>query len=236
MRKKDAAQFALLLSIFCFHVWACKTDNEAARQNLDTADLVQVEVKDTQKFTNSYQAPEGWTILGPQNGIVVDIKYATDSNFTGKVIYDCAKCMLRDDVAAYLTMLQKHLSENYHLGLKVFDCYRPKPYQQRLWDIVPDARYVTPPAKGSMHSRGMAVDITLVDSLGNELDMGTAYDYFGKEAHINYTALPTQVLDNRKFLREYMMKYGFEPITSEWWHFSYSKSMYELEDFVWQCD
>ncbi len=121
------------------------------------------------------------------------------------------------------------------MGLKMFDCYRPRPYQQRLWDKVPNPDYVTPPAKGSMHSRGAAVDLTIVDAQGKELDMGTPYDFFGKEAHYDYTQLPAAVLANRRLLRQTMEAVGFRGIRTEWWHFSYQGKNYELSDYVWPC-
>ncbi|MCX7610742.1 MAG: hypothetical protein N2043_04025, partial [Ignavibacterium sp.] len=82
-------------------------------------------------------------------------------------------------------------------------------------------RYVANPAKGSRHNRGCAVDVTLVDSLGNELDMGTPYDDFTEKSHIDYFDFPAKVLENRKLLKDVMMKFGFIPLKTEWWHFDY---------------
>jgi D-alanyl-D-alanine dipeptidase len=121
------------------------------------------------------------------------------------------------------------------LYLKVFDCYRPGPYQQRLWDKVPNPDYVTPPAKGSMHSRGAAVDLTIVDSTGKELNMGTEFDFFGVEAHTDNLNLPAEVLKNRQILRDAMEAAGFGGIRTEWWHFSYRQKQFPLSDYVWPC-
>lgn len=237
MKRRDTFQISLFAILLGIQFLACKTDKAEALENLEVTDtMVTTASADTPIYQAPYQPPEGWTELNRELGFMVDIRYATDSNFTGKVIYDCPKCLLRKDVADYLIMLQKHLKEKYNLGIKVYDCYRPRPYQQRLWDVVPDARYVTPPYKGSMHSRGMAVDLTLVDSLGNELDMGTAYDYFGREAHIDFRNLPEEVLENRSFLKAKMEEYGFEAISTEWWHFAFKKRMYDFDDFVWTCE
>lgn len=166
--------------------------------------------------------------------ILLDIRYATANNFTKAKIYDCPACLLRPEAAQAIVKVQKALKKK-GLGLKMFDCYRPRPYQQRLWDKVPDPNYVMPPAKGSMHSRGAAVDLTLVDAKGNELDMGTTYDFFGVEAHTDYTKLPAKVLDNRRILREAMEAAGFKGIRTEWWHFSYQRKQYGLSDYVWPC-
>ena len=167
--------------------------------------------------------------------IRVDIRYATADNFTKAKIYDCGRCYLRPEAAAAIAQAQDNLKKE-GLGLKMYDCYRPSPYQQRLWDKVPDPNYVTPPAKGSMHSRGAAVDLTLVDlATGKTLDMGTPYDFFGPEAHTDYTNHSKTVLDNRAKLRRTLEAVGFQGIRTEWWHFSYRAQTYPLSDWVWPC-
>ncbi len=171
-------------------------------------------------------------VLDPS--ILLDIRYATTNNFTKAQIYDCPRCLLRPDAAAAIVKAQHELQKR-GLGLKIFDCFRPRPYQQRLWDKVPNPDYVTPPAKGSMHSRGAAVDITIVDINGKELDMGTPYDFFGVEAHSDYTRLPAKILANRMLLRNTLEKVGFKGIRTEWWHFSYQSKQYPLSDFLWEC-
>ncbi len=167
--------------------------------------------------------------------IRLDIKYATEDNFTQSKIYDCARCLLRPEVAEAVVKAHKTLKAK-GMGLKMFDCYRPRPYQQRLWDKVPDPNYVTPPAKGSMHSRGAAVDLTIVDASGKELDMGTAYDFFGREAHTDNLTLPKKVLENRKLLRETLAAVGLKGIRTEWWHFSFQGKSWPLSDYVWPCN
>jgi D-alanyl-D-alanine dipeptidase len=168
--------------------------------------------------------------------IRLDIRYATANNFTKVKIYDCAECLLRPEAAAALVTVHQALQAKGYGGLKMFDCYRPRPYQQRLWDKVPNPNYVTPPAKGSMHSRGAAVDLTIVDKNGKELDMGTPYDFFGVEAHFDYRKLPPAVLSNRRMFRTMMEAAGFEGIRTEWWHFSYRKGSFPLSDFLWKCE
>lgn len=167
--------------------------------------------------------------------IPLDIRYATANNFTKSKIYDCPRCLLRPEAAKALVLAQKALQKK-DLSLKMFDCYRPGPYQQRLWDKVPNPDYVTPPSKGSMHSRGAAVDLTIVDKNGKELDMGTPYDFFGVEAHTDNMKLPARVLANRRLLAETLEAVGFKGIRTEWWHFSYQKKNYPLSEFVWPCE
>ncbi len=201
---------------------------------------VAVEPKKTpQQATKSAAKPipagEFTRVRDLASDIRLDIRYATTDNFTKAKIYDCPECLLRPAAAKALVKVHRSLQEQGYGGLKMFDCYRPRPYQQRLWDKVPNPDYVTPPAKGSMHSRGAAVDLTIVDKNGKELDMGTAYDFFGKEAHYDYTKLPQKVLDNRKLLRTVMETAGFEGIRTEWWHFSYRTGKFELSDYLWPC-
>lgn len=166
--------------------------------------------------------------------IRLDIKYATTDNFTKSKIYDCPKCLLRPEAAAAIVQAHRQLQKQ-NLGLKMFDCYRPRPYQQRLWDKVPNPDYVTPPARGSMHSRGAAVDLTIVDAAGKELDMGTPYDFFGREAHTDYLRHSPAVLKNRELLRSTLAAVGFKGIRTEWWHFSFQGKDFPLSDEVWEC-
>ncbi|RJP74307.1 MAG: peptidase M15 [Ignavibacteriales bacterium] len=153
--------------------------------------------------------------------IVTDVRYATTNNFTGKVLYPTAKVYLRKVVAENLSKVNSYLLKNFNLRLKVFDGYRPLSVQKKMWVILPNEDYVANPAKGSRHNRGAAVDVALIDSLGNELDMGTGFDDFSKIAYTGNMDLPADVLLNRKILHESMAKFGFDPIKTEWWHFDF---------------
>ena len=168
--------------------------------------------------------------------IALDIRYATTNNFTKSQMYDCARCFLRPEAAAAILKVHKALKVKGFGGLKMFDCYRPRPYQQRLWDKVPNPDYVTPPKKGSMHGRGLAVDLTIVDSDGKELDMGTEFDNFTERAHSDYQKLPKNVLENRQILRGALEAAGFKSIRTEWWHFSFEGTKWGLSDWVWRCN
>lgn len=177
-----------------------------------------------------------WTDIAlMDSSIVMDLKYATTDNFVKEKMYDCGRCFLRKETGQKILEIHKELQEQGY-GLKMFDCYRPRPIQWKLWEKVPDPRYVADPKKGSMHNRGAAVDLTIVDSKGNELDMGTPYDFFGPRAHTTYTDLPDSILDNRRMLSETMIKYGFQGIRTEWWHFSLNGQNYPLSDMLWKCE
>jgi D-alanyl-D-alanine dipeptidase len=138
-------------------------------------------------------------------------------------------------VARALASAQKAFaSQGYRI--KLFDCYRPLDVQKRMWAIMPNDRYVGNPYKnGSVHNKGAAVDLTLVDAQGKELDMGTPFDYFGREAHHAYTNLPQETLQNRKLLKQGMKAAGFLPITSEWWHYFYQNNKYPVANFKPSC-
>ncbi len=167
-------------------------------------------------------------------GVILDLRYASTDNFVSTQLYACGRCFLRPEVAEALATAQAALEER-GLRLKLFDCYRPRPIQWKLWEKVPDPRYVADPREGSMHNRGSAVDLTLADSLGNELDMGTGFDYFGAEAYHDYQGHSAEVLRNRALLVQVMQSCGLEPITTEWWHYSYQRRTYPLDDWIWPC-
>lgn len=155
------------------------------------------------------------------NDFVFDMKYASEDNFLKETMYDCANCLLRFNVARALIIANDKL-RHQNLRIKLFDCFRPVSVQKKMWAIMPDSRYVADPNKnGSVHNRGAAVDLTIVDFSGNELDMGTGFDHFGEEAHYNYSNLKKEVILNRKLLKTTMENAGFTGINTEWWHFQY---------------
>jgi len=179
-----------------------------------------------------YDSSQWSDIAFLDSSIIVDMRYASTNNFVKEKMYNCSRCFLRPEVAKRIVDAHQLLQKK-GLGLKMLDCFRPRPIQQKLWDKFQDPRYVTPPSKGSMHNRGAAVDLTIVDASGKQLDMGTPFDYFGKEAHHAYTNLSKEVLANRKLLRETMASIDLKPITTEWWHYSYRGKTYELSDMIW---
>jgi D-alanyl-D-alanine dipeptidase len=150
--------------------------------------------------------------------IVLEMRYAGPDNFTHKVLYDRAECWLNAVAAARLDAVEQEL-EPQGLRLKVWDCYRPLSVQKKFWALVPDERYVANPAKGSRHNRGAAVDLTLVRADGTELAMPTPHDDFTTRAHRDFMNLPPDVLANRALLEKVMVKHGFVPFPTEWWHF-----------------
>jgi len=165
-----------------------------------------------------------------------DMKYATSDNFLKAKVYDCAECFLRlKTVKAIIKANAVFMKKGYKI--KFFDCYRPLDIQKRMWQIVSNPTYVADPAKGSIHNRGGAVDITLVDKNGNELDMGTPFDHFGIEASHNYDQLSRKIKKNRALLKKVMTQNGFNSFDSEWWHYNLQSALTDkVSNTKWKCD
>lgn len=167
---------------------------------------------------------------------VFDIRYATTDNFLNERLYDCAKCYLLPEVAEALTNAAYFFCDRGY-AIKLFDCYRPLSVQKKMWEKMPNRIYVANPAQGSMHNRAAAVDLTLVDLYGNELDMGSGYDFFGRASHTDNYDFSEEILQNRKLLREGMETFGFSIIQSEWWHFNfYGLGRPPLLDVDFHCE
>lgn len=155
--------------------------------------------------------------------IVVELKYATEDNFTGQVIYDFSEAYLRYGTVKKLAEAQEALAEEGY-GLKIWDAYRPVSAQFALWEVCPDPVYVANPNKGySGHSRGNTVDVTLVTTDGGEVTMPTGFDDFSQLADRDYSDVPGEGADNAKMLENVMREQGFSCYFGEWWHFSDSK-------------
>ena len=181
--------------------------------------------------------------------IMVSLMYARDDNFTGKVLYDgLDKAWLHPDAAKAVADAQRRLSAlrpGYRLLIK--DAARPMSVQRRMFNPgkgTSKANYVANPAKGGgLHNYGVAVDITIADADGKELDMGTQVDHLGVEANIDREAelvrrgvMTENARQNRLLLRRVMKEAGFSTIRTEWWHFNLvskarAREKYRLLDF-----
>ena len=166
-------------------------------------------------------------------GISVDLRYASPRNLLGQDLYsphDCA--WLHAQAAAALAQAAQWLREQHpNLQLCVLDAARPHRVQERFWSHVkgtPMQRYFADPAHRSIHSFGMAVDLTLQDAQGQELDMGTGFDDTTELSHPaledQFTAegrLRPEHLRHRAILRLAMQHGGWQGIATEWWHFDF---------------
>jgi D-alanyl-D-alanine dipeptidase len=164
-------------------------------------------------------------------GIPLDIRYATPDNFMKKTLYPVAKAYLRAPAAQALVDVQRELAPQ-GIGIKVFDGYRPYRVTVAMWEPIRNPDFVADPAKGSRHNRGAAVDLTLIDlQTGVELAMPTPYDDFTARARHDFNDLSPDALRNRAVLRDAMIKHGFEPLPSEWWHYDFGGwQRFELMD------
>jgi len=160
-------------------------------------------------------------IKGIDPSIVIDLRYSGSNNFTRKPLYPPGMpALIRYGVAQRLVAAQKYLKAQ-GLGLKIWDAYRPKTAQEQLWEATRNNSYVADPKDGigSMHMRGAAVDVTLVDQKGNEVPMPTAFDNFTPAAMINYQGPNLVVRSNLLLLQKAMARAGFYGLRTEWWHF-----------------
>ena len=153
--------------------------------------------------------------------IQVDLKYATPENFTGQIVYSFQQCLLLKEVAVHLEKVQSEL-ETMGLGLKIWDGFRPVAAQWKFWELIPDERYVSDPRKGGRHTRGTAVDVTLVTNEGQEITMPSVFDDFSEKAHRNYMEASEEAIKNRELLQQVMEKHGFIGLPTEWWHFDFA--------------
>ena len=164
-------------------------------------------------------------------GIAVDLRYATPDNFVGRDLYSPIDCAwLHRDAAAALehavAWLAAHRPDHH---LLVLDALRPQRVQQQLWDALQGTEllgYIAEPSRGSIHSFGMALDITIVGPDGQELDMGTGFDDLSERSHpalelvlLEKGEITEEQVAHRRLLRDAMFQAGFFGINSEWWHF-----------------
>lgn len=159
-------------------------------------------------------------------GVVVDIRYNSVNNFMGANVYNGFNTPYLHRIAAekFKKAVDALKAVKPQWKFIIFDALRPRSVQYELWRVKPDTRYVARPASGSMHNYGFAIDLSLVDENGDEVDMGTPYDTFSEKAHTQNEEdfLTPEQIENREILRNVMgthLEDGFRGITTEWWHF-----------------
>jgi len=149
----------------------------------------------------------------------IDLKYATADNFTGKPVYaGDARCYLNPHALGKLETAIKLADAQGYLFL-IFDAYRPTEAQWKLWEHTPDPNFLADPAKGSPHSRGAAIDLTLTRRDGTELDMGTKFDAFTPLSHHGNQQIHAEAQRNRLLLMGIMTTAGWDFYRNEWWHY-----------------
>ncbi|WP_207661844.1 M15 family metallopeptidase [Lachnospira eligens] len=163
--------------------------------------------------------------------IYVELRYATENNFTGVKIYDFTEAYLRYGTVKKLTQVQKELKQQGY-GLKIWDAYRPFEAQQKLWEVYPDPNYVANPANGmKKHNLGGTVDITMVAADGTVISMPTEFDDFSLKADRDYSDIEDEeAVKNVMILQNAMENNGFTGYQGEWWDYS-DTDEYEAVDF-----
>ena len=191
--------------------------------------------------------PDGFTYIKEYiPDIKIELRYYTSNNFIGERIrgYNKPAGILTKKAAISLAKVQSEL-EDFGLGLKIYDAYRPQTavnhfveWAKNLSDIRMKPEFYPGVAKENLfkegyiserssHSRGSTVDLTVISlETGAELDMGSSYDFFGTESWPTYPDITQQQRSNRLLLQSLMTKYGFLPYPREWWHFTLENEPY----------
>jgi D-alanyl-D-alanine dipeptidase len=163
-------------------------------------------------------------IAPPGYDVTIDLRYATPANFTGKPVYARAEAFLHADAARHLGRAIEQAAA-LGLRLKIFDAFRPSEAQWKLWDFNPDPDFIADPRRGSPHSRGVAVDLTLIDGItGAEIDMGTEFDAFTPLSYHGCIEVSREAQRNRHMLLGLMSAAGWDFYMREWWHYQLFES------------
>jgi zinc D-Ala-D-Ala dipeptidase len=157
-------------------------------------------------------------IAPPAFPVEIDLRYGGPDNFTGRPVYGRSHAFLRAEAADALGRAVA-LAAGLGLGLKILDAYRPPEAQWVLWHHTPDPEFLADPRRGSPHGRGVAIDLTLIDAAGRELEMGTGFDAFTPASHHGSALVPEAARRNRTILLGLMTAAGWDFYRSEWWHY-----------------
>lgn len=200
---------------------------ETAAQEVTAQEII------TQEITTEKEPEDDEYVLVKKYipDIYVELRYATENNFTGVKIYDFTEAYLRYGTVKKLAQVQKELKQQGY-SLKIWDAYRPFEAQQKLWEVYPDPNYVANPANGmKKHNLGGTVDITMVAADGSVISMPTEFDDFSLKADRNYSDIEDEeAVKNVMILQNAMENNGFTGYQGEWWDYSDTVE-YEAVDF-----
>lgn len=200
---------------------------ETAAQEVTAQEII------TQEITTEKEPEDDEYVLVKKYipDIYVELRYATENNFTGVKIYDFTEAYLRYGTVKKLAQVQKELKQQGY-SLKIWDAYRPFEAQQKLWEVYPDPNYVANPANGmKKHNLGGTVDITMVAADGSVISMLTEFDDFSLKADRDYSDIEDEeAVKNVMILQNAMENNGFTGYQGEWWDYSDTVE-YEAEDF-----
>lgn len=200
---------------------------ETAAQEVTAQEII------TQEITTEKEPEDDEYVLVKKYipDIYVELRYATENNFTGVKIYDFTEAYLRYGTVKKLAQVQKELKLQGY-SLKIWDAYRPFEAQQKLWEVYPDPNYVANPANGmKKHNLGGTVDITMVAADGSVISMPTEFDDFSLKADRDYSDIEDEeAVKNVMILQNAMENNGFTGYQGEWWDYSDTVE-YEAVDF-----
>lgn len=156
---------------------------------------------------------------------IIDLKYATEDNFTKQKIYSSGDCYVNRNTARLL-IKAKNVFKADGYRVKIWDAYRPISAQRRFFEILPNPLFIGEPPDMSAvntfrpaHLNGQCVDITLVNRDGRDVDMPTGFDDFSEMTGLICRHIPEALRKNAEYLRFVMESVGFSGYDSEWWHF-----------------
>ena len=200
---------------------------ETAAQEVTAQEII------TQEITTEKEPEDDEYVLVKKYipDIYVELRYATENNFTGVKIYDFTEAYLRYGTVKKLAQVQKELKLQGY-SLKIWDAYRPFEAQQKLWEVYPDPNYVANPSNGmKKHNLGGTVDITMVAADGSVISMPTEFDDFSLKADRDYSDIEDEeAVKNVMILQNAMENNGFTGYQGEWWDYSDTVE-YEAVDF-----
>ncbi len=155
--------------------------------------------------------------------VKLDLRYASANNVCGIKLYSTPACYLHKDASEALLRAIK-IAAKKNLRFKIFDGFRPIKVQQFMFDKFPDdsesGGFVSNPKTGSTpHCRGVAIDLTLIDSNDNELEMGSDFDEFSDLAFHSCEKISETAKKNRRLLFDIMKDAGWDFYSKEWWHY-----------------
>src|SRR3989339_645134 len=229
-----ATSFAALLLLAALVSFGCKSD-----LGKDSKNPYGLEIINTSEAYLQSVAEDSCNLMVDLEtyipGVVLEIRYAGTNNFTGKQIYTAPKAFMRKPAADSLLKIQNLLAKE-GLGIKVFDAYRPYAGTLYFYEVYGDTTFVAAPWKGSIHNRGGAVDLSLINlTTGEELEMPTPFDEFSERASHSFIELDSTVIANREKLRKVMTENGFTMYEHEWWHYNIKdRSRYSLMDISFE--
>lgn len=224
-------QFLIIpLLLICFTMYAGGSDSLNTPKNPYNLEIIST-AQQYKEYLKNHPDEKLVNLEEYIPNIKLDIRYATTNNFTKTKIYSQPVAYLVEPAAKALKSAQKELNKE-GLGFVIYDAYRPYACTLYFMEVYPDTTFVASPRTGSIHNRGCAVDLALVNlHTGEYLTMPTEFDSFTPAAAIDYQDLSPQQIANRKKLIDIMVKHGFSTYSWEWWHFNLKESKnFKLKD------